>query len=66
MIKVENKMTFFFKDTEKDFLVTQEDENNFQILTFVGLVKKILILWKLETTVTWLERIEVQHMKNVM
>ena len=52
IIKLENKMAFYFKDTKKDIIMTQEDEENFRNKVFVDFVKNILNLIKLEIIVT--------------
>ena len=51
VIKVENKMAFYFKNTEKDIIMTEEDGKTLKILSFVDFVKKILNVIKLEITV---------------
>ena len=45
-------MAFYFKNTKKDIIMTDEDEEDFRNITFVDFVKKILNLIKLEIIVT--------------
>ena len=40
MIKLENKMNFFFKNTNKDIVMTQEMKIILKIQIFVGFVNK--------------------------
>ena len=42
VIKLENKMPFYFKNTNKDIIMTEEDEKNIEIIIFVDFVIKIL------------------------
>ena len=49
VIKLENKMAFYFKNTKKDIAMTDEnDEGYIEIIIFVDFVKKKLIVTKLE------------------
>ena len=43
MIKLENKMNFYFKNTKKDIVMSKEDEEEFKIIIFVIFVKKKLL-----------------------
>ena len=44
VIKLENKMNFYFKNTKKDIIMTEEDEEDFEKkIIFVDLVKKFLM-----------------------
>ena len=49
--KLDIKITFAFKNTRKDIVMTKNDEKGYKI-TFVDLVKKIMNLKKLEIIVT--------------
>ena len=49
--KLENKMVFYFKNTEKDIVVSKEDEEYLKKSFFVDSVKKKYLI-KLEITVT--------------
>ena len=52
VIKVENKMAFFFKNIKRDIIMTQEDEKDYKKRTiFVDFVTKKLFLIKLEIIV---------------
>ena len=51
MIKLENKMNFYFKNIKKDIVMSQEDEKNIKIIIFVIFVKKKLSMIKLEIIV---------------
>ena len=46
--KLENKMDFYFKKTEKDIIMTEEDEEDFKKNIICRFCEKILILIKLE------------------
>ena len=53
VIKLENKMVFYFKNTHKDIIMIEEDEEDFRNNNFFfDFVKKILILAKLEIIAT--------------
>ena len=52
VLKLENKMAFYFKNTKKDIIVTDEDEEDYRKKTFVDFVKNLLSLIKLEIIVT--------------
>ena len=45
-------MVFYFKNTRKDIIMTEDDEKGFKKITFVDFVEKILNVIKLEITVT--------------
>ena len=66
VVKLENKMAFYFQNTNKDIIMTEENEGDHRKKTFVDFVKKILNLIKLEIIVTWLVNIEVQLIVNVI
>ena len=51
VIKLENKMAFYFKNTKKDNNMTDEDEKIIEIITFADFVKNLLNLIKLEIIV---------------
>ena len=51
VIKLENKMTFYFKNTKKDIIMTEEDEEDFRNNICRFCEKKILNLIKLEIIV---------------
>ena len=51
MIKLENKMNFYFKNTKKDIVMSQEEEKNIKIITLVTFVKKKLSMIKFEIIV---------------
>ena len=42
VIKLENKMTFYFKNTNKDIIMTEEEKKITEIIIFVDFVKKKL------------------------
>ena len=41
VIKIENKMNFYFKNTKKDIVMTQEDEEDFKKSKAVGFVSSL-------------------------
>ena len=51
VIKLENKLAFYFKNTNKDISMTKKMKKIFKKITFVVFVKKILNLIKLEIIV---------------
>ena len=52
VITLENKMAFYFKNTKKDIVMTEEDEEDYRNNIICHFVKKILSLIKLEIIVT--------------
>ena len=58
VIKLENKMSFYYKNTKKDIKIIEEDDKDLE--RFLVFVKNILNLIKLEIIVTWLVIIEEQ------
>ena len=44
-------MVFYFKETKKDIIMTQEDEEDYKKIIFVDFARKILNLIKLVITV---------------
>ena len=46
ILKLENKMTFYFKETKKDIIMTEEDEEDSKKIAFVDFVKKKYYLIK--------------------
>ena len=42
VIRLENKMAFYFKETKKDIIMTQEDEEDYKKIIFVDFVKNML------------------------
>ena len=42
VVKLENKMAFYFKNTNEFIVMTEEDEEGFKTITFVNFVKKKL------------------------
>ena len=42
VIKIENKMNFFFKDTKKDIIVNEEDEEDFDNINICRFCEKIV------------------------
>ena len=52
VIKLESKMAFYFKNTNKDIIMTDEKRKTLKIITFVDFVKKKYYLIKLENIVT--------------
>ena len=68
VIKIENKMNFYFENTEKDNIMTEEIEEDFKnnnIFRF-DFVRKILNLIKLEIFVIQLVNTEVQLIVTVI
>ena len=53
VIKKENKMTFYSKNTKKAIIMTQEDKEDFDNNSICRFVRKKYFLMKLESTVTW-------------
>ena len=52
VMKSEKKMAFFYRNTKKDIIMTEEDEEDFKKkITFVDFVKKKQFLIKLKITV---------------
>ena len=51
VIKLENKMAFYFKNTKKDIIITKKMKKIREIIIFVDFVKKILNLIKVEIIV---------------
>ena len=51
VIKVENKMAFYFKNTKKDIIMTQKDEEDYRNNIICRFCEKILNLIKLEIIV---------------
>ena len=51
VIKLENKMNFWFKNTKKDIIKTQKVRRILKIIKIVGFVKKKYYLRKLEIIV---------------
>ena len=52
VIKLENKMAFCFKNTKKDFIMTEEDEENYRNNKICRFCEKKLSLIKLYIIVT--------------
>ena len=52
VIKLENKMAFYFKSTNKDIIMTQEDEEDYKNKNTCRFCEKVIILEKLEIIVT--------------
>ena len=52
VIKLENKMAFYFENTKKDIIMTEENEEDFRNDNVCRFWKKILNLIKLEIIVT--------------
>ena len=52
IIKLENKMTFFFKNTNREIVMTDKDEENFRNDKICRFCEKILNVIKLEIIVT--------------
>ena len=50
VVKLENQMAFYFKNTNKDIVMTEEDMEDFKKI-FVNFVKKKLNLIKLDIIV---------------
>ena len=50
--KLENKMSFYFKNTNKDIIMTEENEEDFKSDNVCRFCEKILDLIKLKLTVT--------------
>ena len=51
-INLERKIAFFFKNTEKDIIMTEEDEENIEIINICRFFEKKLNLIKLEIIIT--------------
>ena len=51
-IKLENKMAFYFKNTKKDIIMAEEDDEDFKNVTICRFCGKILNLIKFVITVT--------------
>ena len=51
IIKLENKMAFCFKNTKKDIIMTEKDEEHYKNTKICRFCEKILILIKLEIIV---------------
>ena len=52
VINLENKMAFYFKNTKKDIIMTEENEEDYRINNICRFCEKILNLIKLEIIVT--------------
>ena len=52
IIKLENQMAFYCKNTMKDFIMTEDDEEDFSNNNICRFCEKILNLVKLEIIVT--------------
>ena len=52
VILLENKMTLYFKETKKDFIMSKKMKKILKTIIFVDFVKKKLFLIKLEIIVT--------------
>ena len=52
VIILENKMAFYFKNTKKDIIMTEKDEEDYRNNNICRFVKKVLIVIKLEIIVT--------------
>ena len=52
IIKLENKMAFYFKNNKKDIIMTQEDKEDFENINICRFVEEKYFLIKLEITVT--------------
>ena len=59
VIKLENKMALYFKNTNKDIIMTEEDEKDFKNNNFCRICEKKLIVIKLEIIVIWQENTKV-------
>ena len=51
VIKLENRMAFYFKNTKKDITMTKRKKKILKIITFVDFVRKTLNLIKFEIIV---------------
>ena len=52
VIKLENKMTFYFKNPKKDIIMTEEDEEDYRNNNICRFCEKKIIVIKLEIIVT--------------
>ena len=52
VMKLENKIAFYFKNTKRDINMTKEDREGFKKIILVDFVKRKYYLIKLEITVT--------------
>ena len=52
VIKSENKMAFFLKNTNKDIIMTEEEQDDYKKMMCSNFLRKILNLIKLEIIVT--------------
>ena len=66
VIKLENRLIFYFKNTNKDIIMTKEDEEDNKIITFVDFVKRKYYLIKLEIIVIYQDHTDVQLIANVI
>ena len=66
VVKLENKIAFCYKSTNKDIVVTDEDMEDSKKITIVVFVEKILKVMKLEIIVSWQVITEDQLIVNVI
>ena len=67
VIKLENKMAFYFVKTNKDIIMTEENEEKItKIINFVDFVRKTLNVIKFEINVIFPADTEVQLVINVI
>ena len=66
VLKLENKMNIFFRNSKKDIVMTQEDEKQYRNSVFFCFVRKILDLTKWKIIVIWQLDIKAQLIKIVI
>ena len=66
IIRLENKMAFYFKNTNKGIKMTEEDEIDYRSKNVCRFCEKILNVIKLEIIVILVESLEVRVIANVI
>ena len=66
IVKLGNKMSFYFKNTKNNIIMSEEGEEDFKNKDVCRFCEKKLNLIKLEVIVTWQVIIEIQPIANVI